>query len=312
MPLNPIVARVREYRVATGFTPLYTMSIDEARRSDAETEATVWDWHKQPDEVFDLEFPGPAGPQALRVYRPHSDGALPVVVYFFGGGWVVGSLNTSDSICRALSTMTPCVVVSVGYRLAPEHPFPAAIDDCYAGLKWVTDHAAEFGGDSERIVVAGDSSGGNLAAVMALIARDDDDGPPISAQVLVYPPFRADGEETQSVRQNKDPMFFNAHSSAWFWSVYLADPADRQSPLASPLFAADHGGLPAALVITAEYCPLRDEGEAYADALSQAGVPVEYHRYTDQAHGFVAMASILDTARDALEEMAEFVRRRSE
>lgn len=309
MPLDPVVARVRDYRVATGFTPLYTMSVDQARRADRETEATVWDWHKQPEEIFDVDIPGPACTLPVRVYRPLSDGPLPVLVYFFGGGWVVGSLDTSDAICRALASMVPCVIVSAGYRLAPEHPFPAAIDDCYAGVKWAADHAAAIGGDSGRIAVAGDSSGGNLAAAMTLMAKDDHDGPPIRAQALVYPPFTSNAA-TESMRENKDPMFFNAYSSAWFWSQYLAKPADGESPLASPLNAADHSGLPAALVITAEFCPLCDEGEAYADALSHAGVPVEYHRYTDLPHGFVAMASILGTARDALEEIADFLRRR--
>jgi acetyl esterase len=309
MPLDPIVARVRDYRVATGFTPLYTMSVDQARRADRETEATIWDWHKQPEEVFDVNITGPAGPQSVRVYRPLSDSPLPVLVYFFGGGWVVGSLDTSDAICRALASMVPCVIVSVGYRLAPEHPFPAAVDDCYAGVKWVADNASQLGADSGRIAVAGDSSGGTLAAAMTLMARDDDDGPPISAQVLVYPPVR-NGAETESMRDNTDPMFFNAHSSAWFWNLYLAEPADGDSPLASPLNAADHSGLPAALVITAEFCPCRDEGEAYADALSLAGVPVESHRYTSLPHGFVAMASVLDTARDALDVIANFLRRR--
>jgi len=308
MPLDPIVAGVRDYRVATGFTPLYTMSVDQARRADRETEADIWDWHKQPEEIFDLDIPGPAGPMTLRVYRPQSETPLPVLVYFFGGGWVVGSVDTSDAICRALATMTPCVIVSVGYRLAPEHPFPAAIDDCYAGVKWVAEHASEIGGDGTRLGVAGDSSGGNLAAVMALMARDEE-GPEISAQVLVYPPTRM-GADTQSMRDNTDPMFFNAHSADWFWSLYLAEPADGESPYASPLNAADLSGLPAALMMTAEFCPSHDEGEAYSDALALAGVPVEYHRYTDLPHGFLAMASILETSRDAMEIIADFVRRR--
>lgn len=308
MPLDPTVARVRDYRVATGFTPLYTMSVDQARKADRETEAENWDFIKQPEEVFELTIPGPAGPLPIRVYRPQSDSPLPVVVYFFGGGWVVGSLDTSDAICRALAGKVPCVIVSVGYRLAPEHPFPAAPDDCYAAVKWVADHASELGADPARIAVAGDSSGGNLAAAIPLMARDDD-GPSISAQVLVYAPVHSSAD-TKSMRDNTDPMFFNATSSAWFWKHYLADPADGDSPLASPLNAADHSGLPPALVITAEFCPLSDEGEAYSDALSLAGVPVEYHRYENLPHGFLAMSSVLDTARDALDLIAEFLRRR--
>ncbi|MGH3767195.1 MAG: alpha/beta hydrolase [Pseudonocardiaceae bacterium] len=308
MPLDPTYVGIRDYRVATGFTPLYTMSVDQARRADRETEATIWDWIKQPEEVFDLEFTGPAGQQSIRVYRPRSDGPLPVLLYFFGGGWVVGSLDTSDSICRALASMVPCVIVSAGYRLAPEHPFPAAIDDCYAAVKWVADHASELGADSERIAVAGDSSGGNLAAAMTLMARDND-GPSISAQVLTYPALSSSAA-TKSMRDNNDPMFFNATSSAWFWSQYLAEPADGDSPYASPLNAADHSGLPAAMVITAEFCPLHDEGEAYADSLALAGVPVEYHRYAGLPHGFLAVAAVLETARDALGLIADFLHKR--
>lgn len=309
MSLDPTYVAIRNYRVATGFTPLYTMSVEEARRADAETEAAHWDWHEHPEDVFDLSFDGPAGQQWIRVYRPQSDRPLPVLLYFFGGGWVVGSLSTPDSICRALASMVPCVVVSVGYRLAPEHPFPAAIDDCYGAVKWVAEHAGEFGADGGRIAVAGDSSGGNLAAVMALMARDDDHGPPICAQVLVYSPFLNDAT-TESMRANTDPMFFNAYSSAWFWDHYLADPADGESPYASPLKASDHSGLPAALVMTAAFCPLHDEGEAYAGALTRAGVPVEYHRYPNLPHGFLAVASMLDTARDALGLIADFLRDR--
>jgi acetyl esterase len=314
MPLHPTYhptyVGIRNYRVATGFTPLYTMSVDEARRADRETEAGLWDWIKQPEEVFDLDFAGPAGPLSLRVYRPlsHSDSPLPVLVYFFGGGFAVGSLDTSDAICRALASMVPCVVVSVGYRLAPEHPFPAAVDDCYAGLKWVADNASQFGADGGRIAVGGDSNGGTLAAATSLMARDND-GPPISAQALVYPAMRS-GVVTKSMRDNVDPMFFNGHSVVWFWDLYLADPADGGSPYASPLNATDHSGLPATLMITAEYCPLLDEGEAYADALSRAGVPVQYHRYTGLPHGFVIMAPVLDIAREALGEIANFLRQR--
>jgi len=310
MPLHPAVEKIRKYRAATGFTPLYKMSVNQARQADAETEATIWDWIKQPEEIFDREITGPAGPLSLRVYRPHNDGGspLPVLVYFFGGGFIVGSLNTSDSICRALASRTPCVVVSVGYRLAPEHPFPAAIDDCYAAVKWVGDHASELGANGGRIGVAGDSNGGTLAAAISLLARDEA-GPQISAQVLIYGAMSHD-VATKSMDENKDPMFFNAHSTVWMWDLYLADPADGDSPYASPLKATDHSSLPAALVMTAEFCPLRDEGEAYADALSLANVPVEYHSYADLPHGFLALASVLDIARDALDVVVNFLRQR--
>lgn len=310
MPLDPLYAGIRDYRVATGFTPLYTMSVDRARVADRETEAEIWDWVKEPEEVSDFDIEGPAGPLTLRVYRPQreSDGPLPVVVYFFGGGWVVGSLDTSEAICRAVASLTPCVVVSVGYRLAPEDPFPAAIDDCYAAVRWVGEHAAELGADPARMAVAGDSSGGNLAAVMALMARDKG-GPKVSAQVLVYPPTRNDAT-TQSMRDHVDPMFFNAKSSAWFWQHYLADPADGESPYASPAKAADHSGLPPTLLLTAEYCPLYDEGEEYARMLSSADVPVEFHPHKDLPHGFLQLSAVLETSRNAMRLIADFLHRR--
>lgn len=308
MLLDPTYAMIKRYREVTGFTPLYKMSVEEARRADAETEAVNWDWHEHPEKVFDLNFTGPAGRQTVRVYRPQSDGPLPMVLYFNGGGFVVGSLSTSDSICRALATMVRCVVVSVGYRLAPEDPFPAAVDDCYTAVKWAADHAAEFGADSQRIAIAGDSAGGNLAAAMALMVRDKG-GPKLSAQVLVYPPLH-NNLASKSMRENNDPMFFNAQSSAWFWNHYLATPADGDSPYASPLKAADYSGLPAALILTAELCAVRDEGDAYANALSTAGVPVEHHQYAALPHGFLAVAAKLQTARDALGLIAEYLRQR--
>lgn len=312
MPLHPTVEGIRNYRLATGFTPLYTMSVEEARKADAETEAAIWDWIEQPKEIFELDISGPAGPLTLRVYRPHteSDGPLPVLVYFFGGGFVVGSLNTSETFCRALSSLVPCVVVSVGYRLAPEHPFPAATEDCHAAVQWVADNASQFGADGGRIAVAGDSNGGTLAAVVSLMARDGE-GPQISGQVLIYPTLRY-GAATDSMRDNKDPMFFNGHSVPWFWNHYLADPADGDLPYASPLNAADHSGLPAALMLTAEFCPLRDEGTAYANALALAGTPVEHHHYADLPHGFLSMAAVLEPAREALDKIVGFLRRRLE
>lgn len=311
MPLDPTYVGIRDFRVETGFTPLYTMTIDEARGADAKMVGGRWKWHEHPENVFDVSFDGPAGEQSIRVYRPQSAEPLPVLFYFFGGGFVAGSLKTSDSICRVLATMTPCVVFSVDYRLAPEHPFPAALDDCYAAIRWVAEHGSEFGADSRRMAVAGDSSGGNLAAVMALMARDND-GPRISAQVLVYPPLRnppPDGAAlTKSMRENIDPMFFNAQLNTWYWSYYLAESADGDSPYASPLKAADHSGLPPTMVVSAEYCPLLDENKAYVRALARAGVAVEFHRYDGLPHGFLTVAALLDRARDAFGLIARFLR----
>ncbi|RJQ75668.1 alpha/beta hydrolase [Pseudonocardiaceae bacterium YIM PH 21723] len=313
MPLDPTFAEIRDFRVETGFKPLYTMTIDEARRADAKMAPGRWKWHEHPEDVFDLSFDGQAGERSIRIYRPQSAEPLPVLFYFYGGGFVAGSLRTSDSICRALAAMTPCIVASVDYRLAPEHPFPAALDDCYAAVKWVAEHGSEFGADSRRLAVAGDSSGGNLAASTALMSRDDD-GPRISAQVLVYPPLRnpppGGDAPTRSMRKNIDPMFFNARLNAWYWNYYLAESADGDSPYASPLAADDHGGLPPAMIMSAEYCPLLDENKAYGAELTRAGVPVEFHRYDGLPHGFLQVAALHDRARDAFSLIAGFLRKR--
>jgi acetyl esterase len=240
------------------------------------------------------------------VYRPTTGDRQPTLVYFFGGGWTLGSLDTSDAICRSLANAAGCQVVAVGYRLAPEARFPAAVEDCYAGTVWVAEQAETIGADPARIAVAGDSAGGNLAAAVCLLARERG-GVDLVGQVLVYPNTDF-GADTESLRASDDPTWFNRHSVAWYWGHYLADPADGANPLASPLRAADLGKLPPALVITAEYDPLRDEGEAYARRLAEAGVPVRLSRYDGMAHGFFAMAGVVDDAVRARAEVARTLR----
>ena len=229
-----------------------------------------------------------------------------MLLYFFGGGWTLGTIDTSDAICRSLTNTAGCATVAVGYRLAPEHPFPAAVDDCFAAVSWIAAHAAELGVDPARIAVGGDSAGGNLAAAVTLLARDRG-GPALVHQLLVYPntDYRAD---TASRRDNTDPLLFNRTSVGWYWGHYLADDADGDNPLASPLRATDHSGLPPATVLTAEFDPLRDEGEQYAAALAAAGVPVELTRYDGMVHGFFAMAGVLDTATRAVSHAAARLR----
>jgi acetyl esterase len=306
LKLNAVLENVRRYRTATGFTPLYTMSVADARAADLATEQALLGSDREAvGEVLDVTWPGPAGPLPVRIYRPAGEGPFPSLVYFYGGGWVLGSVDTSDVVCRALTNAVRCVTFSVGYRLAPEAPFPAAVQDCYAAVRWVAENAASYGADGSRLAVAGDSSGGNLAAVSTLLARDGD-GPSITAQALIYPATMADADN-DSMREVVDPMFFNAHSVRWYWQQYLADPGDARSPLASPLLAADHGGLPRALVLTAECCPVRDEGRAYADVLNRAGVPVEHRCYPGVPHGFLAMASMLAEAREAMSWVAGFL-----
>ena len=304
MPLHPQLVLMRAHRAAAGDRPLYEMSLAEARAADlAAIKADRGTAHPV-GEVVPLRI----GDLDARLYRPAGTGGepLPVITYFFGGGWVLGSLETCDGICRRLCTDTGALVVSVGYRLAPEHPFPAAPRDCHAAVRWLAEHAGELGGDPARIAVAGDSAGGNLAAAVTLQARES--GTPLAAQVLVYPNV-AYGSDTPSMRDNADPYFFNRTSVAWYWGHYLADPADGADPLASPLRAPDLSGLPPALVVTAEFDPLRDEGEQYAERLRAAGVPVELARYDGVTHGFFTMTGVLEEAREATVQVAEYLRK---
>jgi acetyl esterase/lipase len=298
MPLHPQVQAIHDQLVRDQVPGLYTMTITQAREADLRGSTGSAGAAEPVAQVRDLEIPGPAGDLAARLYRPDEPGPLPVLVYFFGGGWSLGTLETSDAICRMLANAARCACVAVSYRLAPEHKFPAAVHDCHAGTAWVAAHAAELGVDASRVAVGGDSSGGNLAAAVALLARDQG-GPRLIHQLLVYPntDYQAD---TDSMREMTDEYFFNPKSVAWYWGMYLSSAQDGASPLASPLRSGDLSGLPTATVITAEYDPLRDEGELYAKRLDQAGVPAEIIRYDGMMHGFFTMVGILDTARTAV------------
>lgn len=258
-------------------------------------------------EVVDRTLPGPGGPIPIRVYRPQSVQPLPVLVYFFGGGWVTGSLDTGDRACRRIANSTPCAVVAVSYRQAPEHRFPAAVEDCDAATRWVAEHGAELGVDPRRVAVGGVSAGGNLAAACAQIARARG-APRLRFQFLVYPPldYRAD---TPSMRETADPVFFDRSDLAWCWSHYLATDSDGENPLASPLRAPDVRGLPPTLVITAELDPLRDEGELYAARLAAAGVPTELLRFDGMVHGFYSMNGVFHAAEQAQAITAAALRR---
>jgi len=302
MPLDPQVEAMREARARAGVPPLYTQSLAAARAADlAQVQAASADLEPVA-AVADHVIPGPGGELRIRVYEPGEGRERPALVYFHGGGWALGDLETCDEICRALTNAVPCVTVSVEYRLAPEHRFPAAVHDCYAATCWVAEHAAELGVDPARLAVGGDSAGGNLSAVVALLARDRG-GPRLRHQLLVYPNTdqRAD---TASLRESEDPLLFNRWSVDWYRNHYLGEEKDGLDPLASPLRAPDLAGLPEATVLTAEYDPLRDEGEQYADRLRAAGVPVEARRYDGMVHGFFLMSGMLDTAGDAVAHAA--------
>lgn len=243
-------------------------------------------------KVEDRNIPGPAGDIPVRIYDPGGPGPKGVIAWYHGGGWVLGDLDGSDAGCRMLANASGCIVVSVDYRLAPEHKYPAAADDCFAATKWVVDNAASIGADPSRLAVGGDSAGGNLAAVVAQMAKAAG-GPIVRFQLLVYPVTKHD-YSTASYKDNADGYLLTKDSMVWFWDHYLNSAADGQDPKASPACATDLSGLPRALVITCEYDPLRDEGEAYASAMAEAGVPVTSVRVNGQIHGLWANAAIED------------------
>jgi acetyl esterase len=232
------------------------------------------------------------------VYRPEGEGPFPTVVFFHGGGWVIGDLETHDNQARSVARHGRAVVVSVDYRLAPEHPFPAAVDDAVAAARWAAAHLAELGGD-DRLAVAGDSAGGNLAAVVAQQLHAD--GTPVTAQFLIYPAVDSAGEYPSRV-ENAKGYFLEQPTMDWFYGHYAGGVDDPADPRLSPLRAADLSGLAPALVVTAEFDPLRDEGEAYAEALRAAGVPVRQQRYDGLIHGFFDMGPISAAAQAAIDE----------
>ncbi|MFC8717426.1 alpha/beta hydrolase [Kitasatospora sp. NPDC057198] len=299
MPLHPQAEAVRARRAAAGTPPLYTRTLAEARAADLADIRAATGNPEPVGAVEEFTVDGPGGPLTLRHYRPEpragTDPPGPALLYLYGGGWVLGSLETGDAICRALANATRADVLAVGYRHAPEHRFPAAVHDCWAALDWIARHAPQLGLDPGRIAVGGDSAGGNLAAALTLLARERG-GPAIRHQLLVYPNT---DHRLPPPGADEDPALFNRHSVAWYWSHYLADPADGANPLASPLRAPSLAGLPPATVITAEYDPLREQGEQYAEALRAAGVPVELRRWDGMPHGFFAMPGVLDDGRAA-------------
>jgi acetyl esterase len=256
-------------------------------------------------EVTDRTAPGPNGDVPVRVFRPRVDEPLPLLMFFHGGGFVLGDLDLHDAICRTVSEAADCVVVSVDYRLAPEHPYPAGVEDCFAATRWAVENAELVGVDRERVSVGGDSAGGNMAAVVALMARDRG-GPKLSSQLLIYPVIDTDFD-TDSYLANASGYLLTRPIMRWFWGHYLADPAHSADAYACPIRSSDLRGLPPAMVITAGYDPLRDEGAAYAAALEAAGVETVHRCYEGMIHGFYAMTALLDTARDAVGHSAGYL-----
>lgn len=292
MPLDPTLVEMLQQMAEAQGPALHEMSPTEAREMYRAMQSV------QPKpEVASVEESS-AGSIPVRIYKVSAQSEQPVVVFFHGGGWVIGDLETHDGICRQLAIAADCTVVSVDYRLAPEHPFPASIDDCCEATQWVADNAASLGIDASRLAVAGDSAGGNLAACVSIRAKESG-GPAICLQLLIYPVTDAQ-MNTESYETNKDGYMLTRESMEWFWQHYTGGD-HMDNPLASPMSAADLTGLPAACIITAEYDPLRDEGEAFGEALKASGVTTEIVRYDGMIHGFFGMTDILEASRQAMD-----------
>lgn len=307
MPLHPAARQLLDEMDASGLPKLHEQPPAEAREAIRQITAMSLP-AAELASVADRRIPGPAGEIPIRVYTPKGGTApRPVVVFFHGGGWVIGDLESHDAPCRQLANAVPALVVAVDYRLAPEHKFPAAPEDCWAAVRWVADNAGSLGGDPTRLAVCGDSAGGNLSAVVALMARDRG-GPKLAAQVLVYPATDLTCDSPSHVTNGKG-YFLEAEMMAWFIGHYVRSAADRTDPYASPIRAKDLAGLPPAVVVTAEFDPLRDEGEAYARRLREAGVPVEQRRYDGMIHGFFSMDAVFPEAGQAIALAAEGLRK---
>lgn len=301
MALDSQAKFLLEQMEAAGGPPMSSLSPEAARlTSDFSALAGT------PEEVGKVEnrtITGPDGEIPVRIYTPEGEGPFPSLVFYHGGGWVIGDLDTVDVPCRRITNRANCVVVSVDYRLAPEHKFPAAADDAYAAAKWVVENGPSIQVDPSRVAVGGDSAGGNLAAVVSLMARDKSEID-LAYQLLIYP-VANHSYETVSYHDNADGYLLTKDSMTWFWNHYLRDAEDGKNPYASPLLAEDLSGLPPALVITAEFDPLRDEGEAYAKRLKEAGVQVEETRYNGMIHGFFWMPGALEQGMKAINQAAD-------
>ena len=304
--------RMIDWAAAAGLPPLDSLPPEAARaQSAAGTAKTALDLAPVA-KVDNLEIEGPGGSLAVRIYHPKDapEGPLPIILYYHGGGFVIGSIDTHDSIPRVLANHSSAIVVSVDYRLAPEHRYPAAVDDAEAAVLWAREHGAAMGGDPTRLAVAGDSAGGNLAAVAALRVRDSV-GSALVAQALLYPVTDHATLDRHASRQDHAETFpIRKPLMAWFHNHYFGHDEPMDEPDASPLHHPDLSGAAQAYVMTAGLDPLMDEGKAYADALQAAGVDVEYSCWETTIHGFLQMGQVIPAAEDALIEAAVFMKRR--
>ncbi len=304
MPIDAQIQRLLDARAK--LPAIHTLSIADARSLMAARDIPGM---RKPEvaSVVERSIAGPGGPLTLRIYTPRGAGPFPLMSFFHGGGFVLCSLDTHDGMCRNLCAGIGCVVVSVDYRLAPEHKFPAALDDCLAATRWTAEHADELKGDATRLMVAGDSAGGNFAAVTALRARDEG-GPRLCAQMLIYPVTDHYSADLPSMRDNAEGYGLTRAAMRYYWDHYLNDASEARHALAAPRHAASLANLPPTLIVTAEYDPLRDEGEDYGAALVRAGVPVTLRRWLGVNHGFFFFPGVVERATSAVDEACAWAR----
>lgn len=298
MPLHPQAAAFLEQYHQQKSLPIETTPIEITRRSLILASVVK----RAPAKLARIEtrtLTGPDGdPLKVRIYWPQGQGPFPACLYFHGGGWVLNNIDTHDDVAQRLAEASGCVFLSVDYRLAPEHKYPAALEDAWTALLWTVESAAELEINPDKIAVSGDSAGGNIAAALCLMSRDRG-GPALGFQALIYPITDCDLDRP-SYRENASGYFLTLSQMEWFWQQYVSRPEQRSEPYASPLRASSLEGLPPALILTAEFDPLRDEGEAYGEALRRTGVPVEVHRYDGLIHAFLKRVDQFDTALEAI------------
>lgn len=307
MPLHPQIEGLLQQMAAAGGKGFHQMEVDECRQTFGGLLNSLPPSQQKIASAQDRGIPSPNGPVKVRVYTPEGSGPFPVMAFFHGGGWVIGDLETHDSLCRELCGAVGMVVVSVDYRLAPEHKFPAAPDDCVAVTRWIAANAAALNADTSRIAVGGDSAGGNLAAVVAQRLRDED-ALKLAAQLLIYPVVHLDGVATPSMIDNAEGYLLTRKDMEWFGGHYLASPADGQNVSASPILAKSLAGLPPALVLTCEFDPLRDEGEKYGKALQAAGVPTTISRHDGTIHATFSFFTALEPGRRMADEAIRWLK----
>jgi acetyl esterase len=307
MPVDPQLRPILEEMLK--LPRFETLSVEQARALATQYNAAGKLAPVPVASVVNRVIPGPGGDLPIRIYTPEGSGPFPLMMYFHGSGFVMCTLDTHDRGCRNYCNAVRCVVVSVDYRLAPEHKFPAGPEDCYAATKWAAAHADELDADAAHIVLAGDSAGGNMVAVTALMARDRG-GPPLCGQLMIVPVTDYPKPGYPSYVENGQGYGLTAAGMRWYWGHYLNDEAEADNPYASPVRARDLRGLPPALIITAELDVLRDEGEYYGKLLAQAGVPVQVTRYAGVHHGFFGMQAVLDKSKQAMAEVSAWLKQR--